>query len=85
MAGGRSGLPARLASAGGGMEMKGTLLETGAGGPGGGAAPAQYAPGIVSTLFQPLVLGDVLPNVQATGSQVRYCRGHRHVGCRGCG
>ena len=56
----------------GGMQMKGTLLETGAGGPGGGLVPAQYAPGIVSTLFQPLVLGDVLPSVQATGSQIRY-------------
>ena len=55
-----------------GLSAKGTLLESGAGGPGGGLVPAQYAPGVVSTLFQPLVLGDVLPSVQATGSQIRY-------------
>jgi hypothetical protein len=38
---------------------KGTLLETGAGGPGGGLVPPQYEPGVVSKLFEPLGVADV--------------------------
>jgi len=33
---------------------KGTLLETTAGGPGGGMVPPFYEPGVVSRLFEPL-------------------------------
>jgi hypothetical protein len=34
--------------------VKGTMLETGAGGPGGGPVPPFYQPGIVDKLFEPL-------------------------------
>ena len=52
--------------------MKGTLLESTAGGPGGGAVPAYYQPGIVSKLFEPLGVADLFGSSQTTGSQVRY-------------
>ena len=54
------------------MGMKGTLLESTAGGPGGGAVPAFYEPGIVSKLFEPLGVADLFGSSQTTGSQVRY-------------
>ena len=59
-----------------GLSMKGTLLE-GAGSPGsgsgGGLLPVpQVVPGIVSTLFRPLVLEDLLLSGVATGNTVRY-------------
>ena len=52
--------------------MKGTLLETGAGGPGGGLVPPAYEPGIVSKLFEPLGVRDLFGSSQTTGSQLRY-------------
>ena len=60
------------------MQMKGTLLE-GAGAPGsgsgGGLLPTpQVAPGIVATLFRPLVFEDLLLGGQATTSTIRYAR-----------
>lgn len=54
------------------LEFKGTLLETGAGGPGGGLIPPAYDPGIVSKLFEPLGLSDVFGSSQTTASQMRY-------------
>jgi HK97 family phage major capsid protein len=55
-----------------GLAYKGTLLESGVGGPGGGAVPAYYEPGIVSKLFEPLGVSDVFGSSQTTASQVRY-------------
>jgi HK97 family phage major capsid protein len=52
--------------------IKGTLLETGAGGPGGGAVPPQYEPGIVSKLFEPMGVRDVFGQSNTSVSQVRY-------------
>ena len=52
--------------------MKGTLLETGSGGPGGGLVPPQYDAGIVSKLFEPLGVRDLFGTSQTTGSQIRY-------------
>ena len=52
--------------------VKGTLLETGVGGPGGGAVPPGYEPGIVSKLFEPLGVRDVFGQSNTTASQVRY-------------
>jgi HK97 family phage major capsid protein len=54
------------------MEAKGTLLQSGAGGPGGGLVPPEYVPGVVSKLFEPLGVADVFGQSQTTGSQVRY-------------
>jgi hypothetical protein len=54
------------------MLMKGTLLETGVGGPGGGPVPAYYQPGIVSKLLEPLGVADVFGSSQTSASQVRY-------------
>lgn len=34
------------------LQAKGTLLESGAGGPGGGLVPPMYQPGVVSKLFE---------------------------------
>ena len=51
---------------------KGTLLESGVGGPGGGAVPPGYEPGIVSKLFEPLGVRDVFGQSQTSASQVRY-------------
>jgi HK97 family phage major capsid protein len=54
------------------FEAKGTLLQSGAGGPGGGLVPPEYVPGVVSKLFEPLGVADVFGQSQTTGSQVRY-------------
>jgi HK97 family phage major capsid protein len=54
------------------MMMKGTLLETGAGGPGGGMVPPFYQPGVVDKLFEPLAVRDVFGQSTTTASQVRY-------------
>ena len=51
---------------------KGTLLETGVGGPGGGLAAPHYEPGVVSRLFEPLGVRDVFGQSTTTASQVRY-------------
>jgi HK97 family phage major capsid protein len=51
---------------------KGTLLEAGAGGPGGGLVPPSYAPGVVEKLFEPLGVADVFGSSVTTGSQIRY-------------
>ena len=51
---------------------KGTLLETGAGGPGGGMVPPMYQPGVVDKLFEPLGVRDVFGQTTTTASQVRY-------------
>jgi hypothetical protein len=51
---------------------KGTLLEAGAGGPGGGLVPPSYDPGVVSKLFEPLGVADVFGSSVTTGSQIRY-------------
>ena len=52
--------------------MKGTILESGVGGPGGGLVPPQYEPGVVSKLFEPLGVSDVFGQSQTSASQVRY-------------
>jgi hypothetical protein len=52
--------------------VKGTMLETGAGGPGGGPVPPLYQPGIVDKLFEPLGVRDVFGQSTTTASQVRY-------------
>jgi len=55
------------------LSHKGTLLESGAGGPGGGLVPPGYEPGVVSRLFEPV--GDVTAAFgasQTVASQVRY-------------
>jgi HK97 family phage major capsid protein len=54
------------------LMAKGTLLESGAGGPGGGLVPPLYQPGVVSKLFEPLGVADVFGQSQTTASQVRY-------------
>jgi HK97 family phage major capsid protein len=51
---------------------KGTMLETGVGGPGGGPVPPQYESGIVSKLLEPLGVADVFGSSQTGASQVRY-------------
>jgi HK97 family phage major capsid protein len=53
-------------------QFKGTLLETTAGGPGGGLVPPDYRAGVVETLFQPLTVADLLNTENTTGSQIRY-------------
>jgi HK97 family phage major capsid protein len=52
--------------------VKGTLLETGAGGPGGGLVPPFYQPGVVDKLFEPIAVRDVFGQSTTTASQVRY-------------
>jgi HK97 family phage major capsid protein len=52
--------------------LKGTILETTAGGPGGGMVPPLYEPGVVSKLFEPLGVRDVFGQSTTTASQVRY-------------
>jgi HK97 family phage major capsid protein len=54
------------------LSAKGTLLEPGVGGPGGGLTPAFYEPGVVSRLFEPLTVANVFGSSQTTASQVRY-------------
>ncbi|MFL5407040.1 MAG: hypothetical protein ACJ79O_14455 [Myxococcales bacterium] len=51
---------------------KGTLLESGVGGPRGGLVPPTWEPGVVSTLFEPLGVADVFGSSQTSASQVRY-------------
>lgn len=52
--------------------MKGTILETTTGGPGGGMVPPLYEPGVVSRLFEPLAVRDIFGQSNTTASQVRY-------------
>jgi HK97 family phage major capsid protein len=52
--------------------MKGTLLESTAGGPGGGLVPPGYQPGIVSKLFEPLSVSQLFGSSQTPNSQMRY-------------
>ena len=52
--------------------IKGTMLETTVGGAGGGLAPPQYEPGVVSKLFEPLGVRDVFGQSNTSASQVRY-------------
>jgi HK97 family phage major capsid protein len=54
------------------LGLKGTLLESNTGGPGGGLTPPFYQPGIVSKLLEPLGVADVFSQSQTTASQVRY-------------
>ena len=54
------------------LSAKGTLLETGVGGPGGGLVPPYYQPGVVSKLFEPLGVADLFGSSQTTASQIRY-------------
>ena len=54
------------------LSFKGTLLESNAGGPGGGLTPPAYEQGVVSKLFEPLGVADVFASSQTVGSQVRY-------------
>jgi HK97 family phage major capsid protein len=56
----------------GGFDTKGTLLEPGVGGPGGGLVPPDYRPGVVQKLFEPLSVVDLIPAAPTSGSQVRY-------------
>jgi HK97 family phage major capsid protein len=64
--------PVEVTSGAPGLELKGTLLESGTGGPGGGLVPPQYQPGVVSKLFEPLGVADLFGTSQTTGSQMRY-------------
>jgi HK97 family phage major capsid protein len=52
--------------------IKGTLLESGVGGPGGGPVAPQWEPGIVAKLFEPLGVSEVFGSSQTSASQVRY-------------
>jgi HK97 family phage major capsid protein len=54
------------------LQMKGTLLESTAGGPGGGLVPPGYQPGIVSKLFEPLSVSQLFGSSQTPSSQMRY-------------
>lgn len=54
------------------LSTKGTLLETGVGGPGGGVVPPAWEPGAVSKLFEPLGVADVFGQSQTAASQMRY-------------
>ena len=66
------------------MGMKGTLLESTAGGPGGGAVPAFYEPGIVSKLFEPLGVADLFGSSQTDGLAGEVCeRGTATSGAAG--
>jgi HK97 family phage major capsid protein len=54
------------------LSMKGTVLETGVGGPGGGLVAPAYEPGVASKLFEPLGVADVFSSSVTTASQIRY-------------
>jgi HK97 family phage major capsid protein len=54
------------------LQLKGTILETTVGGPGGGPVPPGYEPGIVSKLFEPLGVAELFGTSQTTASQIRY-------------
>jgi HK97 family phage major capsid protein len=54
------------------IEMKGTLLESNSGGPGGGLTPPGYIPGVVPKLFEELGVAQLFGQSQTSSSQVRY-------------
>jgi HK97 family phage major capsid protein len=54
------------------LSLKGTLTESGTGGPGGVLVPPGYQPGIVSTLFEPLGVADIFGQSTTNASQMRY-------------
>ena len=54
------------------LSTKGTLTESGVGGPGGGLVPPAYQPGIVSKLFEELSVQDVFGQSPTSASQMRY-------------
>lgn len=59
----------------GGIELKATLTSTAAGGlTGSGLAQPQVLPGILSLLFQPLTVADLMPSGTASGALIRYLR-----------
>lgn len=59
----------------GGIEMKATLTETTAGGvTGSGLAQPQVLPGILSLLFQPLTVADLMPSGAASSALIRYLK-----------
>jgi len=59
----------------GGIEMKATLTSTAAGGiTGSGLAQPTVLPGILSLLFQPLTVADLMPSGVASSALVRYLK-----------
>jgi len=59
----------------GGIEVKATLTETTAGGVvGSGVAQPTLLPGILSILFQPLTVADLMPSGSTSGPLVRYLK-----------
>jgi HK97 family phage major capsid protein len=64
--------PVEVGSMGPPLMLKGTLLETTTGGPGGALTPPDYTAGIQQILFRPLSVADLLATDQTTGSQLRY-------------
>lgn len=59
----------------GGIELKATLTSTTAGGvTGSGLAQPQVLPGILSLLFQPLTVADLMPSGTASGALIRYLK-----------
>ena len=50
------------------LQTKGTLVST----PGTALTPAEYQPGVVQTLFQPLYVADLLGSGTTNASQIRY-------------
>ncbi len=50
------------------LQTKGTVLTT----PGTALTPAQYEPGVVQALFEPLGVGDLFGTSSTSASQVRY-------------
>jgi HK97 family phage major capsid protein len=54
------------------LSMKGTMLESNQGGPGGGPVPPMYETGGVAKLFEPLGVSDLFGSSTTTASQVRY-------------
>jgi len=59
----------------GGIELKATLTETTAGGTtGSGLAQPQVLPGILSILFQPLTVADLIPGGSTSAAIVRYLK-----------
>jgi hypothetical protein len=66
------------------LSAKGTLLEPGVGGPGGGLVAPYYQPGAVSKLFEPLSVANVFGSSQVAASQGSvHHRRDRHLGRRG--
>lgn len=59
----------------GGVELKATLTETTGGGiTGSGLAQPDVQPGILSLLFQPLTVADLMPSGVTTSALVRYLK-----------